>query len=199
MTTLQAISTTDTDHAEPNDQCLDAEIELIEQARTDPRAFGRLYREHYVPIVGYLYRRTGDRHEAEDLAGAVFLAAWRALPRYRIGRAPFRSWLYRIATNAANRWARRQQRRRALLGSAREKWIERDGRTDHADDAEEALRALHTLTPAHQAVLCLHHVEGLSVEVLADVLGCRPGTVKSRLSRARTAYRRELQRRLDHD
>jgi RNA polymerase sigma-70 factor (ECF subfamily) len=64
-----------------------------------------------------------------------------------------------------------------------------------AEDAigvEHARTALLSLRPKHQAVLALHYLEGLSLEEVAAVIGCRVGTVKSRLSRARVALRDRL-------
>jgi DNA-directed RNA polymerase specialized sigma24 family protein len=87
------------------------ERRLIERARTDRDAFAVLYREHYEAIGGYLFRRIGDVHASEDLLGDVFLSALQALPRFEPRGVPFRAWLLRIATYAANRWARANGRR----------------------------------------------------------------------------------------
>ena len=168
------------------------EGELIERAKSDPRAFGTLYRRHYPAVVGYLYRRVGDEHAAEDLAAEAFLSAMRALPRYRVTGVPFRAWLMRIATNAANRWAKKEHNRLARLrriARSQSDFVEVD------DGADEAQQALLALSVRHQEVLTLHHVEGLSVDEVSAVLGCRPGTVKSRLSRGREALKQELVQR----
>ena len=173
----------------------DPDVRLALLARDDPSAFSPIYRRHYTTIVGYLYRRLGDSHVAEDLAADTFIAALNGLHRYRPTGAPFRAWLLRIATNLANNHVRTTARRRCGLRSI-ERW-----QRDHADDLAEhevARSALLDLSPNHQAVLSLHHVEGLSVEETAAVLGCRPGTVKSRLSRARDALRQALKER-GHD
>lgn len=173
----------------------DPDVRQAMLARDDPSAFSPIYRRHYTTIVGYLYRRLGDRHLAEDLAADTFIAALNGLPRYRQTGAPFCAWLLRIATNLANNQVRTAARRRTALRSI-ERW-QRDHAADMADH-EMARSALLDLSPNHQAVLSLHHVEGLSVEETAAVLGCRPGTVKSRLSRARDALRRSLKER-GHD
>jgi RNA polymerase sigma-70 factor (ECF subfamily) len=167
---------------------------LVKLAQKQDRgAFGQLYRSHYPAIVGCLYRRTGDAHTAEDLAADTFMAAFAAIPRYRVTTVPLRMWLLRIATNAANKWARERQRLR----------LSRIGAIPAASDAaaerqaaiEEAQAALLALEPDHQAVISLHYLESLSVEETAAVLRCAAGTVKSRLSRAREAMREHLERR----
>ena len=172
----------------------DAEGELIERAKGDPEAFGVLYRRHYRPVVGYLYRRVGDEHTAEDLAAEVFLSAMRALPRYRVTGVPFRAWLLRIATNAANRWAKRERSRSVRHARVVKRDAEPAG-APHDPAHSGALDALLALSVRHQEVLTLHHVEGLSVDEVSAVLGCRPGTVKSRLSRGREELKYELIRR----
>ncbi|MGD8452908.1 MAG: RNA polymerase sigma factor [Phycisphaerae bacterium] len=171
----------------------DEERLLIEQAKRDRQAFARLYRRHYAAIAGYLYRRTGDVHATEDLTADVFLSVLRSLPRYRHRDVPFRSFLYRVATNAANRWARRQRRRHQPL----EEQAAPAGHTpaDRAEAPELARQILLGLPPRYQAVLALHYLEGLAVEEVAAVLGCRAGTVKSRLFRARGLLRARLEKR----
>jgi len=172
-----------------------ADDNLVDRARSDREAFALLYRRHYDAIAGYVYRRVGDRHVTEDLVADVFLAMVRWLPRYRRRGVPFRAWLYRIATNTVNRWARTQRKRAmksvdvesTLAPTARA--VERSGE----GDAEQARLVMLSLSPKHQTVLSLHYLEGLPVEEVATVLGCRTGTVKSRLSRAREALRGKLE------
>jgi RNA polymerase sigma-70 factor (ECF subfamily) len=71
---------------------------LVEDAKDDPTAFGRLY-DHYVqPVYCYLYSRVGTTHDAEDLTSQTFMSAFEYLPRYR-ERGQFAAWLFRIARN----------------------------------------------------------------------------------------------------
>jgi RNA polymerase sigma-70 factor (ECF subfamily) len=178
----------------PSDAIRADERSLIDAARGgNEGAFAALYRLHYPAVVGCLYRRTGDVHAAEDLAADAFLSAWRAMPRYRVTEIPLRIWLLRIATNAANRWAR--QRRTLRLDRVAPPPTAAPAEADRAVAIEEAQAALLALRPEHQAVISLHYLESLSLEDVAAVLGCRLGTVKSRLWRAREALRSELERR----
>jgi RNA polymerase sigma-70 factor (ECF subfamily) len=172
---------------------LDREAQLVERARFDRGAFAELYREHYGAIGSYLFRRTGDAHATEDLLGDTFLAALRAMPRFAHRGVPFRQWLLRIATRAANRWARVEGRRpRRLDGEAALEGVaagERDAAAgaERTDERAWVQRCLLAIPARFQAAIALHYVEGLSVEEVARTLGCRPGTVKSRLSRGRAA------------
>lgn len=171
----------------------DVEADLVEKAKHDREAFAQLYRRYYPTMAAYLLRRTGDVHAAQDLVSDVFLTVMRDLPRYRQRGVPFRYWVYRIATNAANRWAKTRKRyARAHLGD--QDIVDPTSELDLGEsvDLQRAIRALLDLPGKHQAVLALYHIENLSVQQISLVLGCRPGTVKSRLSRARDALRAKL-------
>jgi RNA polymerase sigma-70 factor (ECF subfamily) len=154
-----------------------------------------LYREHYGPVAGYVYRRVGDVHVAEDLVAEVFLTVVRSLRRYQHRGVPFRAWLYRIATNTVNRWARRRRRQAVheLLQPSRAAVARGDANPRKEPDAGVARMAMLALPPRYQSVLALHYFEGLSVDEVAATLDCRIGTVKSRLSRARQALRDRLE------
>ncbi len=151
-------------------------------ARRDREAFAELYRRHYDAIGTYLYRRTGDADATRDLLSDVFLAALRTVGRFRWRGIGARHWLYRIATRAANRWARR--RRPAPLPDE-----VACPRTPPLEAQEQVTRLLLSLPARFQEVLTLHYLEGLDVAETARVLGVARGTVKSRLSRARDALR----------
>jgi len=176
--------------------CPDWEAELVERARSDRQAFGELYRRHYAVVGAYVYRRVGDRNAAEDIVAEVFLAALKAIRAYQPRGLPIRAWFYRIATHAVNRWWRRQ-RRWSWLMTARGTESEPSAPPTSDTDASfsTAVAALRRVSPKLQAVLALHYCEGLSVEQVAQVLNCRVGTVKSRLSRGRDALREAMLQR----
>jgi RNA polymerase sigma-70 factor (ECF subfamily) len=105
-----------------------------------------------------------------------------------------RFWLLRIATNEVNRWVRRRGRQ-AAIGLQLELIEDRDNLATDQARQQRARQALLVLPPKLQAVLALHYFEGLALHEVAAVVGCRVGTVKSRLARARTALRRQLSKR----
>ncbi len=175
---------------------LEDEREQVERAKRDPKAFAGQYRMHCRAVAGYVYRRIGDEHATEDIVSEVFLAALRHLPRYRHRGVPIRYWLYRIATNVVNRWVRRRRSGLTVdVGVDLDQRIAASDNGDRVATREIAQRAMLRLSPKHQTVLSLHYLEGLSVEEVAAVVGCRIGTVKSRLSRAREALRQRLEGR----
>ncbi len=179
--------------------CPDTERDLVERAKHDSGAFALLYRQHYRAIAGYVFRRVGNEHAADDLVAEVFLTALRSLHRFRHRGVPIRAWLFRIATNTVNRWAKKQRRRWGTVSLDDE--IEAPvtkrscAEAKISSKAKSAQHAMLSLSPKHQAVLSLHYLEEMSLEDVATVLGCRLGTVKSRLSRAREALRERLNRR----
>jgi len=189
MTTTATISAGMTLAPEPANR---VEALLIERAKSDPAAFEPLYLEHHEAIFRYLCRRTGSAEAATDLASDVFLTAMEKICSYTHRGIPFRAWLYRIATLKANRWARqrRRHRERPLTEALHLVGGERDS---SGFDIERAQLALLTLAPRHQAVLTLHHMEGLSVDRIAQIVNRPAGTVKSRLARARIALRKAIE------
>jgi RNA polymerase sigma factor (sigma-70 family) len=170
------------------------EAELIARAGHDRAAQAELYQRHHRALLDHVYRRTGDVHATEDLVADLFVTVLQALPRYRYRGIPLRYWLLRIATNAVNRWARRERQWR-LQVVAVEPAVQVGHNTGSAGgetDPARARRALLSLPPKYQSVLALHYLEGLGLAEVAAILGCRVGTVKSRLARARDALREQL-------
>jgi RNA polymerase sigma-70 factor, ECF subfamily len=160
----------------------------------DPAHFAEIYLTHYRGVAGLIYRRTGDPHVTEDLTADVFLAAYRSLAKYRASEIPLRAWLWRIATNRVNRWARRRSGLASILERlSRLRSTSTESRENR--DYTHALAAFLQLRPGEQDVISLHHIEGLSVDEVALILDVPPGTVKSRLSRSRDALRKKLESR----
>ena len=174
---------------------LDEERDFVARARRDRAAFTQLYRRYYDDVTSYVYRRLGDVHATEDVVAEVFLAVMQSLRRYQYRGIPLKAWLYRIATNSVNRWLRRN--RRYVLGHPATAQDGGEAILDprEREDTTSAREAMLALSPKHQTVLSLHYFEGLSVEEVASVIGCRVGTVKSRLSRGRKSLQQELLRR----
>ncbi len=168
----------------------DGECRLIERAKTDPEAFGRLFETHYDRILTYTYRSTLDFAVAEELTSNTFFKALRGLPRYR-RKVPFAAWLYRIAINEVRMHWRSQRRRRTTaldpgsLEQLERTYFESPG-VEAEEERREKMRAyarLHELIALlpkrYRSVILLRFFEGLSYETMAHVLGRRIGTVKS--------------------
>lgn len=178
-------------------------VESDRKARTSVGSEGfRRYVVPELPVLLRVARRiTGDPTDAEDLVQETLVRAYRAVDRFD-GRHP-RAWLLTILRNT---WRNMNRRARPRLLDAEEDILSvpatgADGRSgaeeqvlDHVLDAELAA-GLRALSANHLAVVALVDVDGLSYQEAADVLGIPPGTVMSRLHRARKRLRKRLEQR----
>lgn len=176
------------------------EQELVRAAAGgDTEAFARLVRTYENKIYSLAFRMCGSADDASDIAQEAFLAAWRGLPSFR-GDSGFATWLYRLTSNAAIDYLRRQKKQRGDM-SLDDEELGLDavdtgpGPQDAAERTEVrsvVAAGLQELSEGHRQVLVLREIQGLSYEEITDVLEVDLGTVKSRISRARSALRKIL-------
>jgi RNA polymerase sigma-70 factor (ECF subfamily) len=175
------------------------EAALVRSAQGgDSAAFTKIVRAYQRPVFRVAYGLTRNTADADDLAQETFVRAYQAIDRFRVGE-PLYPWLARIATNLAFSLFRRRKRRpeTALepMVEAGAQWGVDDDPAEHAAAGErnEQVRvAFEKLSPEHQSVLSLRAVQDLSYQEIALVLRVPPGTVMSRLSRARAELKRLL-------
>jgi RNA polymerase sigma-70 factor (ECF subfamily) len=167
-----------------------ADDELMASLATgDAEALQGLFRRHGRDLLNFLYRLTGDRATAEDLAQESFLRVYRHASRYVQGNS-FRAWLYAIARNLALQ----EKRTRALL--ARTRPPEACERRPPAPDGErrELLQAIQRgiegISEPFRSALLLCVLNGLTYEEAAQACGCSVKTLSSRLARGREQFRR---------
>jgi len=174
-----------------------SDLDATQMARVrsgDRDAFTDLVDRHKDAVVNYLTRLTGDRDRAEDLAQETFLRLWRSASSY-VEQGFLRAFLFRIATNLVRSEERREKRLRLLLPFL--------GRQDHAEPAapsgllrqemhREVSAAVAQLPLRFRVPLVLHEIEGWAYTDIARALGCREGTVKSRIHRGRQHLRERL-------
>ncbi|MGZ6709470.1 MAG: RNA polymerase sigma factor [Solirubrobacteraceae bacterium] len=176
----------------------DREGQLLERARRgDAAAFDALVRAHQHVAFRTACVFSATPHDAEEAAQDAFVKAWRALPRFRAG-APFRPWLLAIVANearsrgrAAGRRARREERSAAL--DVAPEPVGPEGTMLVRERRAELAAALAGLPERDRSVLALRYLLELSEHETAAALGCRPGTVKSRASRALERLRGRLE------
>lgn len=171
---------------------------LAERAKTDVAAFGILYERHLKRIYNYIYYRTGNTYDAEDLTAKTFFQALTNLQRYRIQGAPFAAWLYRIAHNIVANWHRDSGRRQAIqLDGLVELKDPCDDPVAVAEAKEEKseLRGVIARLPAdRQQLLILKFVEQMANAEIAQVMGRTEGAVKALLHRTIESLKNELAR-----
>jgi RNA polymerase sigma-70 factor (ECF subfamily) len=180
---------------------IDWATELVSRAQQgDQEAFGDLVRSYQDRLFSSLLRVVGSRMDAEDLVQEAFVQAYLNLASFR-GHCSFYTWLYRIALNLAYSSARRRQVRKALERTREvSEEIPSDStaspseRMERAEESERIRRALSALSEEHRVLLVLRGVEGFDYQTIAEVMHLNPGTVRSRLHRARAHFRENLQR-----
>ncbi|MCS6776399.1 MAG: sigma-70 family RNA polymerase sigma factor [Chthonomonadaceae bacterium] len=161
----------------------------------DVAAFDPLFLKYQDYVYNIIYGVIGNAEEARDLTQEVFVQAYRSLHQFRRG-ARFATWLYRIALNRALDAARGAKRWRflPLLDPSRSAGsgvaeVSPDQAVVQHSEREVVQQALQRCPLAHRDVLVLRYYQQLSLEEIADVLGCSLGAVKVRLHRARRAFK----------
>jgi RNA polymerase sigma-70 factor (ECF subfamily) len=174
------------------------EAELIARAkRGDADAYEELVREYQAIAIRTAWLVTGNGADAEEAAQDAFVKAYRALWRFRTG-APFKPWLLKIVANEARNRRRSAGRREALALRASAEVASGDAAPSPeaallgAERRDELLAAVNRLDEHHRLAIAYRYFLDLSEEETAAALGCRPGTVKSRLARALERLRTEL-------
>jgi RNA polymerase sigma-70 factor, ECF subfamily len=160
-------------------------------AHRETRVFEDLMADHLDESYRVAVAILGDADDARDAIQEAFITAWRQLPRLR-DPAKAGSWLHRITVNASISCLRKQARDRAAAGSLRLAAGDGGGVDDGLLHREALRSALWQLKPEHRVVLFMRFYEDLTVEQIAERIGIRQGTVKSRLhyglERLRQAY-----------
>ncbi|MBZ5610239.1 MAG: sigma-70 family RNA polymerase sigma factor [Acidobacteriia bacterium] len=172
--------------------------EVIEACqRGDYDAFRVLFEAHKDRVYSIALRYSGDPSEAMDIAQETFLKLLGSIQDFRAD-ASFESWLYRIVVNRCLDHKRRGRRWMPFLdglldavSAPAENALHRLLRVEQ----EQSVQSIVGKLPAEQRiVVVLRYTEGLSYDQIAEIVGCSPGTVASRLNRAHKV----LERRLSH-
>ena len=176
------------------------DLKLVRQAASDLDAFGELYERHVRRIYSYIYYRTGNHHDAEDLTARVFERALRHIPGFKDRGVPFSAWLYRIAHNLVANWHRDRSRRPTV--PLDDRFVSRSGRNPPESEAviqEEQnmlLAAVHVLPPDRQQLLILKFVQRFSNAEIGEIMGRTEGAIKSLYHRTLNSLRDELDKAL---
>lgn len=165
---------------------------------SDMPSWDALVRQHADRVYRLAWRLTGNQHDAEDLTQETFVRVFRSLHKYQPGT--FEGWLHRICTNLFLDQVRHQQKIRMEALPEDYDRVESTGPTPeqvfndtHLDPDLQA--ALDSLSPDFRVAVVLCDVEGMSYEEIADTLGVKMGTVRSRIHRGRSQLRAFLEAR----
>ncbi len=186
--------------------------ELVRRVKSgQTEAYGELVRRYQDRVFNTCWRICGHLEDARDLTQDAFLKAFESLDAFR-QESGFYTWIFRVAVNLSLSHRRSAGRRRmaSLEGIAaaggtqaeelarRVRRSEGDDPSPAASDAELQARIAHALSAAgglddeHRAVVVLRDIEGFDYRQIAAILDIPPGTVKSRLHRARMALREAM-------
>ncbi len=169
---------------------------LTNAARGDRDAFGLLYERYIDRIFNYVYYRTGNLHDAEDLTARVFQRAMNHIHNYTDRGLPFSAWLYRIAHNLVANWHRDRSRRQEIPLNELPVVPSKDDRPEttlvRSQEQDSLLRMIRQLPPERQTLLILKFVENLSNAEIGQIMGRSEGAVKSLYHRTLLALRDQL-------
>lgn len=170
---------------------------LVRASQGDREAFGALYEQYVERIYNYVYYRTGNVHDAEDLTARVFYRALHHIQNYTDRGVPFSAWLYRIAHNLIANWHRDRSRHQEIPLS--------DAPTIHykgeppevalmqSQDRDALLKLIRHLPSERQHLLILKFVEHMSNAEIGGIMGRSEGAVKSLYHRTLLALRDDLE------
>jgi len=172
----------------------DEEI-LMLASQGDRDAFGLLYERYIDRIYNYVYYRTGNVNDAEDLTARVFQRAMNHIVNYTDRGVPFSAWLYRIAHNLVANWHRDRSRKQEIplsdvpliaKGDAPESSLV------HTEQQEALLKLIRCLPAERQTLLILKFVEHLSNAEIGEIMQRSEGAVKSLYHRTLLSLRDEI-------
>ncbi len=179
----------------PEPEITEDEI-LIRASQGDRDSFGLLYERYVDRIFNYVYYRTGNLHDAEDLTARVFQRAMNHIQNYTDRGVPFSAWLYRIAHNLVANWHRDRSRKQEIpiddlpvlptRGDHPEKNLVR------SQEQDALLRLIRRLPSERQNLLILKFVENMSNAEIGKIMGRSEGAVKSLYHRTLLALRDQL-------
>jgi RNA polymerase sigma-70 factor (ECF subfamily) len=177
------------------------EFTLRRAQKGDAQAFEQLVTPHEQMLWRVCWHYTRHQEDAADCLQEAMLKAWRAIKTYR-GECSLSSWLYRIAATVCLDFLRRQKR--LPVTESADEMAEEDGFTPmddsptpdeaviRAESADNIRAAIDSLPADMRTVIVLYALQGLGYEEIASTMQTNVGTVKSRISRARTHLRKIL-------
>ena len=163
----------------------------------DRDSFGQLYERYVERIFNYVYYRTGNLHDAEDLTARVFQRAMNHIQKYTDRGVPFSAWLYRIAHNLVANWHRDRSRKQEIplddLPILPTKGDHPEKNLVRSQEQEALLRMIRKLPSERQNLLILKFVENMSNAEIGAIMSRSEGAVKSLYHRTLLALRDQLE------
>jgi RNA polymerase sigma-70 factor (ECF subfamily) len=173
------------------------EESVIERASAgETEAFSFLYDRYVNRIYNYIYYRTGNPFEAEDLTSRVFHRALNHINHYHNRGVPFSAWLYRIAHNLVANWHRDNSRRNEVPLDDQPNLYHQGEQPERVlvtnQELENLLKVIRKLPAERQQLLILKFVEGMSNAEIAQIMMRSEGAIKSLYHRTLLTLRDEI-------
>jgi RNA polymerase sigma-70 factor, ECF subfamily len=170
---------------------------LTQAGEGDPEAFGQLYERYVGRIYNYVYFRTGNPYDAEDLTARVFFRAMHHIKNYQNRGLPFSAWLYRIAHNLVANWHRDNSRRKEIpLDDSLFSYHTQDQLPEAAllqnEEREKLITIIRRLSADRQQLLILKFIDRMSNAEIGQIMGKSEGAVKSLYHRTLLSLRDEV-------
>jgi RNA polymerase sigma-70 factor (ECF subfamily) len=169
---------------------------LTQASQGDLDAFGVLYGRYVERIFNYVYYRTGNVHDAEDLTARVFYRALHHMHTYTDRGVPFSAWLYRIAHNLVANWHRDRSRHQEIplsdVPTIHYKGEAPEAALIQTQERDSLLRMIRHLPAERQHLLILKFVEHMSNAEIGETMNRSEGAVKSLYHRTLLSLRDEL-------
>ena len=174
------------------------ELTLNRAIQGDHEAFGTLYEQYVERIFNYVYYRTGNLHDAEDLTAKVFYRAMRRISQYQERGLPVSAWLYRIAHNLVANWHRDRGRRPEISLDEGFAAIPKSEHPEitllHLEEQDHLLQIIRNLPAERQQLIILKFVEHLSNAEIGQIMGRTEGAVKSLYHRTLLTLRVDMEK-----
>lgn len=153
-------------------------------------SFDQLYDLYATDVLRVAYYYLGDRQRAEDVTQDVYVRFLTASPRLRAGSE--KSWLMKVALNRCRDLWRSGWFRKIVLGHPGFELFPAPDEIEQLSEAQSVAQAVNHLPADFKEVILLHYYQGYDISEIAEILEIAPGTVSSRLSRARNRLKKEL-------
>ncbi len=176
------------------------EKELVRLSKEgNEEAFASLVKKYKTKVFNLAWSLTRDRETADDLAQEAFIKAYIALPKFQF-KSEFGTWLYRITVNHVKDYLRKKSKMSKMLFEKmketphfQEDEMKKKEKEQIGEQRRKFVRqCLKTIPEKYQVILSLRDIQGFSYEEITKILKISPGTVDSRLHRARKTLRQKL-------
>jgi RNA polymerase sigma-70 factor (ECF subfamily) len=165
----------------------------------DDEAFGMLVSKYKTKVFNLAYSVTQNQEMADDLAQEIFIKTYMAVPKFRF-KSQFGTWLYRISVNHIRDFLRKKGKMKEIsLEDVSESRIphdnealKREKETENEQRRTLVFKVIETLPEKYRVILTLRDIQGIPYGEIANILKISPGTVDSRLHRARKILRKKI-------